>query len=77
MEENTGDSRVRLKKNRWRTVMNVVILVFFIITIFMLAYIVYLYYPLKEQIMRDCYKNVTNLTLVNLTNLGLDINITP
>jgi uncharacterized membrane protein YidH (DUF202 family) len=68
MEENTGYPEP-IEKNRWKKIMNLITLVFFIITIILLAYIVYLYYPLKEQMIRDCYRNVTNIPLV--------LNITP
>jgi len=75
MEEDKGTTDIALEKDRRKSLMNVVTLAFFIITIFLLAYIVYLYYPLKEQILRDCYKNVT--TYGNITGFNLSLNITP
>lgn len=66
MEEDKSNPEP-LEKNRWKLLMNVVMIVFFLITIFLLAYIVYLYYPLKQQIL-DCNKINPNITgWVNLT----------
>ena len=50
-----------IEKERWKLIINVVTLVFFVITIALLVYIVILYLPLKEQIV-NCNKNYPNIT---------------
>jgi hypothetical protein len=66
MDENKENTKL---VSKWKNILSLITLVFFIITIALLVYIVILYVPLREE----CLKCVCNKTV----DIGINLSTTP
>jgi hypothetical protein len=73
MEENKENPN---NVGRWRSLLSMITLVFFMITIALLIYIVILYVPLKEECLKCSCSNSSYLGS-NLTEVIKNLNATP